>query len=368
MLVAFTSDAANTAQGFDASYTSTLPTGVVYGYKAFDPVNGITGPVFFDLANPGTLTLIDDQSSLDFLSGGSWVNGTWYACDFVSDELVTVDPSTGARTIVGPLGVHFDGMSYDPTTGTMYGVNINGSLYTVDLSSGAATPVNITSGNLLVTLACSPSGQLYSLDVGTDELVSIDKGTGLITSIGAIGFDANFAQDMEFDGSTGILYMTAYNNTLSQGELRTANTTTGASTLVGVFENQAEITGFAIPSNTNPFPPVIPTNESAIILGQAQIDGIPATGSDWIGVFDNNGNIAGSAQLVENMGIAYISVVVYGDDPFTTTVDEGMNAGETFSLQLFDVSNNEYLGYPTFPNLMQFFWVDQYQRNTLTRI
>ena len=37
-----------------------------------------------------------------------------------------------------------------------------------------------------------------------------------------------------------------------------------------------------------------PTEFSAVILGQATIDNVPAEEGDWVGVFDDSGNCAGA--------------------------------------------------------------------------
>ena len=62
----------------------------------------------------------------------------------------------------------------------------------------------------------------------------------------------------------------------------------------------------------------VPTNQSATFYGQAQIDGIIATSNDWIAAFDTSGNCAGASQIIVNSGIAYINLVIYGDDPTST--------------------------------------------------
>ena len=39
--------------------------------------------------------------------------------------------------------------------------------------------------------------------------------------------------------------------------------------------------------------------------------------------------------------------MIYGDDPLTPNVDEGINAGESFILRVWDFSTGEILEYPT---------------------
>ena len=68
-----------------------------------------------------------------------------------------------------------------------------------------------------------------------------------------------------------------------------------------------------------------------------------ASSDDWIAAFDLEGNCAGAAQLVYIpaygnvfFGVGLSNFVIFGDDPTTTDIDEGINAGEGFILKLWD--------------------------------
>ena len=89
-----------------------------------------------------------------------------------------------------------------------------------------------------------------------------------------------------------------------------------------------------------------PTNFSAVFQGQAQIDGVVASSNDEIAAFDSNGNCCGSGNLIFDplAGIAYINLTIYGDDT-TTPIDEGINAGEDFTLMLYQQSTNSFIEY-----------------------
>jgi hypothetical protein len=75
--------------------------------------------------------------------------------------------------------------------------------------------------------------------------VQINPVTGAGTVIGSIGFDADYAQGMDFEQVSGVLYLAAYNTTTSQGELRVADTATGNSVLVGGFPDGAQTDALA---------------------------------------------------------------------------------------------------------------------------
>lgn len=98
---------------------------------------------------------------------------------------------------------------------------------------------------------------------------------------------------------------------------------------------------------TNPFDGLAaPTPYSGVFWGQATVSGENATSDDWIAVFDEDGNCAGATPLTMNDGIAYINLSIYGDDPSTEDIDEGMNGGETFLMKLWDMSDNLVIIYP----------------------
>ena len=90
-----------------------------------------------------------------------------------------------------------------------------------------------------------------------------------------------------------------------------------------------------------------PNPSSGTFLGQATIDGVPAEAGDWSAAFDEDGNCAGAKELTISGGAAYINFPIYGDDNTTPDVDEGMNAGENFTLKLWDSSADAILEYPT---------------------
>ena len=130
----------------------------------------------------------------------------------------------------------------------MYGVEFDGTnsnLYSVNRTTGATAFVGSCGPGLLINLAINNSGQAFAVEIGTDVFGTINLTTGAFTSIGSIGFDANYAQDMEFDRESGELYIAACDASL--GWLAWVNQTTGATEKIGDFEGGAEVTGLAIP-------------------------------------------------------------------------------------------------------------------------
>jgi uncharacterized repeat protein (TIGR01451 family) len=149
----------------------------------------------------------------------------------------TYNLTTGAFTPTVPLtGIPaantISSLKFDPTSTTVY-VNATSQLYTIDLATGVATLVgNYThAAPAVIEIAIHPTtGQMYGEDLN-DNFYSIDKATGATTLIGPMGVLINFAQGMDFDNSDGTLYQFAY---IGGGvnDLRTIDVTTGVSTLV----------------------------------------------------------------------------------------------------------------------------------------
>jgi hypothetical protein len=227
----------------------------VYAFNVYDQTSSTPlGPLSFNLATPGALVSIANQSALDKVYAGTWANGTWYAVSSnpatLTFKLISINPVTGARTVIGNLGIPLEGISYNTVNGTMYGVGYNpstslSSLYSVNMNTGVPTLINTFPAEILpINLAINNAGECYSIDIQGGKLISVNLVTGAYTVVGSIVINANYSQDMEFDRNTGNLYWAAYS---TRGELRWVNTSTAETMLIGPFQGGADITGFAIP-------------------------------------------------------------------------------------------------------------------------
>lgn len=216
----------------------------------------------FDVDVPGTFTTIGGVASYESVFAADTLPGddsTLYAIDNGTNDFFSVDVSTGTVTVIGtatPTSGHsWTGLAGAPD-GTLYAssTTISASdLYTIDTGTGTATIVGtVTGAPALIGIAVDDGGAMYGLDIVNDELVSIDPATAAGAVVGPIGFNANYAQGMDFDPSDGTLYLAAYG---ASGELRTADTATGATTLVGAFENGDEIDGLAFAGGGGPVGP-----------------------------------------------------------------------------------------------------------------
>lgn len=286
-----------------------------YCYVAFDISGQLpNGPAKIFLEAPDVVISIADQSNMTDIFAGTWGPGNkWYGAvyydpaAFTGGDLVTIDTQTGARTIIGNMGTNsIHGMSYDFSTNTMYGVtyevlpaDTTAVLYTIDLQTAQLTQVGPTNAGILINLACDLLGNLYSLDMVSDMFGSVDKSTGVFTPMFPIGFDASYAQDMEFDRYTDTCYLAGFNVTTMQGEFYRIDVSSATVTLIDTISGASEITGFAIPY------------DSGVSIGQ--IDPIsmkiyPNPSGDFlyllseenmkhVRLFDNNGKLIQSENM-----------------------------------------------------------------------
>ncbi len=161
--------------------------------------------------------------------------------------LFEIDPVTGAtvRTI-GPVGYIVNGMEFDPASGKLYGgtsvrdPNYNG-LIEIDMTTGAGTPVGANGwgypdggppfcgpNSSVTNITIDARGQMFGwLDPCSDDLVRIDRATGIATVVGGAGtFTA--MNGLDFDNS-GALYMIQF------GDVHQVNVATGLASLIGNY-------------------------------------------------------------------------------------------------------------------------------------
>jgi len=105
-------------------------------------------------------------------------------------ELITINTSSGAGTLIGPLGVIMDDIAFD-RDGTLFGWSGRASgsdLYTINLTTGAATKVGeagIT--DIGVGFAINASGTPFlAADGATGVLRTVNKTTGAVTTVATL--------------------------------------------------------------------------------------------------------------------------------------------------------------------------------------
>ena len=161
-----------------------------------------------------------------------------------SNTYGTIDTGTGVFTSVGTLSGpaasdNISGLAVDPTTGDWYLSALGGGLATLyrgNIATGTFAAVGDIGFGLNIDLAIDSQGNAFGMDIAVDELISINLMTGAGTSVGPTGIPTNFAQGMDFDYSTDMLYATMYTGG-GTGVFASINTATGLATVLEVTDS-----------------------------------------------------------------------------------------------------------------------------------
>ena len=225
---------------------------IAYGHEAF----ALDMYGNFDTAAPGVFNSVSTGANGAGFEPAGDIDPTNNTTAYVNDAdagggtgYYSVDIASGVYTLIGPSSQSYNGFSFNPVDGVLYGID-GTNLYTVDKATGAGTLVGAfgIGGEIMIDIAIDGAGNAYAHDIVTDSIYTIDLTTGAATLLGGTGFDANFAQGMTWDPNTDTVYLAAFNNGAFLGELRSVNTTTGATTVVGAFNGgaTAEVTWMAV--------------------------------------------------------------------------------------------------------------------------
>ena len=241
------------------------------GVSAFAIDLDTSSLVGLDATHPETITPVASVGDL-ILTAGEFVDEDFtqlYAIDYYSWHLLTLNTRDGTSTVVGTAvlqngaGINWSGLAWDASTGTLYAsayaqgrFGIDSFLYTIDPLTAATTLVgriggigDPANGTLVVDIAVDADGHMYGVDIVADDFVAIDKANGEAAVVSSLGFDANFAQGLDFDDYTGQLYYAAFNNSVGEAQMYTIEPSTGALMLVGASgadPTQTQLAAFAV--------------------------------------------------------------------------------------------------------------------------
>ena len=159
--------------------------------------------------------------------------GTLYVTNN-ADNLLTIDTDTLTVSTVGPLGVDFlwSGLAYDPGMDVLYGVDGRAGqfeLYSINRSTGVATSIGSHGISELFGLAFDTStNTLYAAQLhGTENLYSIDTLTAQATLIGPLTGSPGIG-GLAYDSLRDVLI--GWSD--FEGDVYSINRATGAATLL----------------------------------------------------------------------------------------------------------------------------------------
>lgn len=178
----------------------------------------------------GETTPLMEKAGTDFIVCGDYFDNAIMAIDYANDVFYV--NGDGMHYQIGHLETtSVTGLAHDVVNDVTYMVAVDGTasyLYSLDENFNA-TSIGYISSTLIIGIACDSNGDLYGVDMGTDNLVSIDKTTAEFTVVGALGIDLNYAQDIGFDRATNQLYGGLYS---SFGGWYTIDVETGLANLI----------------------------------------------------------------------------------------------------------------------------------------
>jgi hypothetical protein len=206
-----------------------------------------------------------------------------------SSTLYTVNPATGAATIVAPISMPLSGnsfgMDFDPAIDRIRVVSDADQNLVINPATGAATagsPLMYMGGspNPFISGLANSGGTLFGIDSGTNYLVVVDPSTGLVTNRGPLGVPPGPLLGM--DDVDDILFFAAGNH------LHTVNKSTGNAPSAGDLPMNFLVTGLAGQSSSGGTP------------GTPGTPGAPGgpDGNGLPGDFDLNGSVDAADYIV----------------------------------------------------------------------
>jgi len=161
-------------------------------------------------------------------------------------QLLRVNPTTGACTVVAAFSTPITEIAFDVVTGQMYGTSLSPStLYRIDPDTAATFRIGDTgrANFQFIALGFDLQGNLFGVDNSNDTLYRINTATGATTAIGPTGTPSSDAiGDLAARPEDGVMFGVASSGSDS---VYRVNTTTGAATLVGPYNVSGGINGLA---------------------------------------------------------------------------------------------------------------------------
>jgi len=166
---------------------------------------------------PETIYFVQQSTGKALALGASGFNGPldlasdWrldsfriWAPDYDTNQLIRIDPRTGAGTAVGPFGsaATMESLAFDVTTDRMYGSDVFDLLYEIDPDTGAALAIGPIHFSGVFGLAFDANGTLFG--VSGQSLITIDTASGSGTLVGQVFQPA--ITDIAFRPSDGVLF------------------------------------------------------------------------------------------------------------------------------------------------------------------
>ncbi len=280
-----------------------------------------------------------DYTAQAFFTGGDFTPYGYYAITAKTNRLIKFDTATGAQQLIGiaaaPAGFVWCGMSWDASTKTLYALASSAAasrLCVINPLTAAVVQTIPVAVGLTEWLSVSNGGQLYIMS-DNNYVYKVDKQTGAAVAFpNHVGADVLFEQDADFDPLTDSLYMTVLMQSQTfVSDLRTLNTTTGVSTVIGSLGSLSEIdaTGIAGAGYQYNWLPATGLSSATVSVPVAT----PLTTTTYtLSVTDMCGNIA-TSQVTVHVSAKPLAAI--------TAARDSICVGE--SVRLITESNTNYV-------------------------
>jgi DNA-binding beta-propeller fold protein YncE len=255
-----------------ASTAICMMTGLSFMQPAFATLLGVnfTTGVLYSISETNAAKSMIGSTGI---AGNAWAdiqfgpNGTLYGFtdSAVTPTLYSINPTTAAVKAIGPLNAPafvFEGALAFSPTGTAYAMNLgsngNAQLFTINLTTGAATSLGVVTGaNDINGLAYRSDGKLVGLDDNSNSLLVIDPVALTATTLAAVPTTVGAVGGMTVENGLGY-YVTAGPGASVSGsdDLYSFNLFTGASALIGNLGfTDSGLSGLAAVPSSVPEPP-----------------------------------------------------------------------------------------------------------------
>jgi hypothetical protein len=234
-----------------ASFASTAGASMLY---ATDYNPGVASQFYSVNTSTGVITHIGSTGVDNIADLTSNQTTTIWGIQASTDDLVTINPNTGAGT-VGPTitgtglsaTIPIYSIAWDPLTGILYGNTSEGAgatadtLYSINPVTGAATLLGKIGYNDVYALGFGQDGTLWGVENADDNggLIDINLTTGAGTLTGNTGVQGIF--DIASDPA-GSGFYAGESNTFALYKL---NVATATATEVGSYQSVANVAGLA---------------------------------------------------------------------------------------------------------------------------
>ncbi len=209
------------------------------------------GPVLLGSdASNGTLVTIDPASGATTLIGPMGfsivsalaydpINEVLYGFVNATNQLIRIDPNTGVGSLIGQSNIGIvHGMAYDSLRQTLYAVTSfgNNSLYTMSTTTGLATLVGPHGKGGLQGIVHDPATDtMYAAEVQEKRLYILDTSSAAVTPVGDFNQPGgvSIGNSLAWDPNVGLLATDNKFSATVDDELYDINPATGQATLIG---------------------------------------------------------------------------------------------------------------------------------------